>query len=184
MERIYSPQKWVNCPMEMPLTVHMHVPKVNIGRIKISGVLEAKEEVLGDIEFVMEASRCTLDMKTCEKYSTLNVGEMCVKFEWKNIYYSGIFDNFKPHLKCPFQPGNYTLEESVLDLSPFTMFPLDGYVYIAAFRLVSGKARKSKKVIMCINTETKIFKTSNKKLLQLDQLWGCCLKNFLSLWMI
>lgn len=118
------------------------------------------EEVLGDIEFVLGASKCTLDMKTCEKYPTTNIREMCKKFQERNAFYSSALSNFKPPLKCPLKPGNYTLSESRMDLAPVAFIPLDGFVWIVTFKFVSTeKVSQNKKIVMCLNSEVKIVKT-------------------------
>lgn len=128
--------------------------------MKYSGTIVVVEEVPGEIELVLESNKCSLDMKTCEKYDIINVREMCKKFQDKHAFYSNIFTHIKPTLECPIKPGNYTLEESSLDLRPFALFPVDGYIWVSSFKFVSGqKGIKGKKVVMCINAEVKILKT-------------------------
>lgn len=143
--------------------LNLSFPPVNYVNIKYSGSINVTHEVKGDIELVMEGNRCTLDMKTCEKNNNLNVGGICQKFHDKNAFYSSLFDNIKPRLKCPIKPGIYMIEEGFLDLSLISLLPLDGYIYVCAFKLAYGeKGSRAKKVAMCLNTETKIFKTHKK----------------------
>lgn len=143
------------------MTLSLAIPKVNIGSMKYSGVITVTEVVSGEIEFVLEASKCTLDMKTCDKYATVNFREMCKKFRDKNAFYSSVFENIKPSFNCPIQPGNYTVEEAVIDLTPVSFVPLDGFIWVVTFRFVSSeKGSKTKKIVMCLNSETKIFRTN------------------------
>lgn len=136
------------------------LPPTNIDKMKYSGTIAVSDEVPGEIDLVMEYNKCSLDMKTCEKYDIINIREMCKKFQDKNAFYSNIFAHIKPPLKCPIKPGNYTLEESSLDLAPFALFPIDGYIWVLSFKFASGeKGIKGKKVVMCLNAEVKIIRT-------------------------
>jgi hypothetical protein len=102
-------------------------PKSNIDKIDYSGYIIVKEEIKGDLVLVLDASRCSLDMKTCEKYSNRNFRDMCSRFHEKNAFYTSSFASINPPLDCPLQPGNYSLGESTIDLTLFSIFPYDGY---------------------------------------------------------
>jgi hypothetical protein len=163
--RDYRPQKWEKCPGDpTPVELHMILPKSTTNNlIPFSGYIEVKENVTGDLEFSIESSRCTLDLKKCEKYSNINFRDVCKKFVEKNTFYSGFFTGIKPPLKCPLQPGNYSLVESAIDLNIITFFPLDGFVWVVTFSLVSTESeKKTKKIAMCVNSETKIVKMAKR----------------------
>lgn len=161
MTRYYSPQTLKDCPIETPMKIKMNIPKYNTDKVRLSAIIIVTEEVQAEVDFVIESNQCKMDMKTCQKENSLNVAGMCDMFKAKNTIYSSIFDSIEPPLRCPIKPGNYTLRESILDLSPIRLIPLDGFVYVTTFRLVSGpKGTRSKKVALCLNTETKIFKTN------------------------
>lgn len=141
----------------------MTFPPSNINKLKFSGNIAVSEEIPGEIELVFEPNKCTLDMKTCEKYGNINIREMCSKFEDKSAFYSATFAAIKPAFKCPIQPGNYTWESSTLELTPLAMFPLDGFVWVASIKLVSSvKRSKTKKTVLCLNSETKIVRVNIK----------------------
>lgn len=124
-----------------------------------SGIIDVTEEVRGEIELVTESNRCSNDMRTCAKYDTLNIHDMCKKFLDRKAFYSNVFNHIKPPFKCPIMPGIYKLEEASLDLRAFSLFPVDGYVWITTFKFVASEKGKAKRIVMCINSETKIFKT-------------------------
>lgn len=147
------------------MSINMSIPKMNIGSLKYSGVITATEKVIGDIEFALESSKCTSDLKTCEKYATVNFREMCKRFQEKNRFYSGLFENIKPPLSCPIQPGNYSIEEASIDLTPVSFVPLDGFTWLVTFKFVSStKGSKVKKTVLCLNSETKIYRTNKQSL--------------------
>lgn len=162
MVRDYSPQKWENCPIQTPMSIQMSIPKSNINTLKMSGLITAAVEVPGDIELVVEANKCTLDMMTCEKYAGVSVRELCKRFKVKGAFYSNVIASIKPPLQCPIKAGNYTMEESTFDLSMLSVLPLDGYIWVVTFKLMSAENGKTKKIAMCLNSETKIFRTSRK----------------------
>lgn len=138
---------------------------MNYVNIKYSGYINVTEEIIGDLEFVIEGNRCTMDMKTCEKDNNLNVGGMCQKFEDKFAFYTGFFDSITPKWKCPIKPGIYTVHDGSMDLAIISLLPLDNKVFITTFRLVYGeKGKKAKKIAMCLNVETKVFRTNKKAL--------------------
>lgn len=161
--RVYSPQKWDNCPLKMPIMVNLTIPKMNYVQVKYAGVVSVTEEVKGELEMVIEGFKCSLDMTDCQKYNSFNVGGMCQKFQNTNAFYSSFFNSIRPPWKCPIKPGNYTIEEGLFDLNLISLLSLDGYVWSATFKFVSGDKRsKNKKIVMCLNSETKIIKTNKK----------------------
>lgn len=74
-----------------------------------------------------------------------------------NLIFSPVFSSFEPPLSCPVKAGNYTLKKIVIDLSIFSIFPMDGFVYVGNYQIVAGKQKR--KPVLCINYETKIVKT-------------------------
>ena len=138
----------------------MNLPKSNTNNsLPISGNIEVKENIPGDFEFVIESNRCSLDLKKCEKYGNINFRQICKLFMDENSFFKAFFSGIEPPLKCPLTSGNYTITDSAVDLNIVSFFPLDGYVWMVTFSLVSSeKGSKHKKVAMCINTETKIVK--------------------------
>lgn len=145
--------------MSLPMMLHLNFPEKNINKIMYSGYIEITEEITGEIELVLEVNKCDLEIKACEKYNSLKIGGMCQKFKDKNAFYSSGLSTIKPPLKCPIKPGNYSMENSAIDLSLVSVFPLDNFAWIVIFKFVAADSNKSKKTVMCINSETKIFKT-------------------------
>lgn len=91
----------------------------------------------------------------------MNFKDMCSKFI--DPLYASFFSRIQPPLKCPIAALNYTLLESTLDLTVVTFLPIDGFNIINSLKLVSiENGGKKKKVIFCLNSETKIFKVRVK----------------------
>lgn len=159
--RIYDSKKFENCPIDVPMKMFLEVPKLSVNGFNISGYVTVTDEVRGDVDMVIEATRCSIDMKSCEKYQNINIREMCTNFGRKNRYYTAVFAAIKPKVECPIKPGNYTLESTRLDLSGLRMFPLEGFVWILTFKLVSIE-KKSKKVVFCLISELEVTRGSRR----------------------
>lgn len=149
-----------NCPSKAPMKLNFDVPQSNLNsRISTSGTISVSEEVSGKLTLVLETNFCTLDMKKCEKTLTFNFKEICAKLKDTKAFYSSFLSNFHPRLECPFKAGNYTKNKSELDLSFLAPMALDGKVFVTEIRLLSFDAdKRNRKVVMCINAETKITK--------------------------
>jgi hypothetical protein len=146
------------------MIVNMEASKSNVdNKITFSGHMRVLEEIFGEIDLVLETNRCSIDMKTCEKYTTINIREICKKFKEKNAFYSPAFLSFKPPLECPLKTANYTSPQSILNLALISLLPLDGYVWLVSIKFVSSdNQNKSKKIILCLNAEVEISKTRTR----------------------
>ena len=132
--------------------------------ISFSGGGWTKNEVPGNLTGSLEFSRCSLDLKFCEKWQNVNVKEVCAKFVDKNMIYSVIMNAIKPKLECPIKSGNYTLDQTSLDLSALRLFPVAGYIWVLTAKFISyDKQSKTKNVVLCFNAELKIT-TGTKRL--------------------
>lgn len=139
------------------MVTNFSFPKSNINKLMLSGIITVKEDIKGDIDFTIESTRCDWNMTNCAIFSSTTIKDMCKKFTEKNKFYTSAFERIKPSLKCPIKTGNYLLEESSIDLLTFAMLPFDGYVWVVTFKMASGDIKnKTKKLIMCLNTEIKI----------------------------
>lgn len=128
--------------------------------IVYSGKLVVLEEIKSEIDLVLETNRCSLDMKTCEKSTTLNIRKICPKLKEKDQLYSKAISMIEPPLECPIKPGNYTSKQSSIEFKKVALLPIDGYVWIVTIKLVSsGTGNKAKRLILCLNAEVKIIKT-------------------------
>lgn len=145
-------------------------PKSNINKIFMSGTVTVAEEIKGNIDIMFESSRCSLDMKTCEKYGAHTVRGMCNMITDKSPFYSNIFSKFNPSLNCPIKPNNYTLTEVEIDLTFAALLPLDGYVWLTTLRLGTGESSlNGRKIAMCFKSETRVTRprrSRNQKIIQ------------------
>lgn len=157
--REYNLRKWANCPIETPVIVNVTIPESSINKLEISGHIYVIHDIVGDVEMNLETNKCSLDMKKCDKYSTIIIRDLCKKFKENNSLYSNVFENIHPPFQCPIKRGNYTIAESAFDMMRIAMLPLDGYVWVIMFKMVySENGQKPKKVAMCVNSETKMTK--------------------------
>jgi hypothetical protein len=140
------------------MTVALSLPKSNTNnKVNFSGEISISEDILGQIDLVIEANKCSLDMKTCEKAPTVNIKDMCSKF--KDSLYSSVFSKFQPAFVCPLRKGKYMIKEAAIDLTILTYVPLDGFIYVCSMKFVSiENSGKKKQLVMCLNSETKIVK--------------------------
>lgn len=146
--------------MKTPMNIYPRFPAAPNHKVAFNGYIEASEDFTGELVLVLDTSRCSLDMKTCEKFSNRNIRNMCARFKEQNKFYSSAFANIKPPLVCPIKAGNYSLGDSSLDLSALALMPIDGYVWLIKYRLVSVEdGGKSRRIIMCVNSEIKIVRT-------------------------
>lgn len=145
--------------MNPPIIINISTPLSNINKLDVAGTLTVLHDITGHIELVVETVKCSPDMVKCDKYSTINIREMCKKFKDTNSFYSDVFRSINPPLICPLKQGNYTIGASTFHLERISMIPLDGYVWLITFKLVaSDNGQKPKKFVLCLNSETKITK--------------------------
>lgn len=117
------------------------------------------EKLFGPIDISFENSRCKLDMKNCEKASNFNIRELCKRMTDPLSIYSSIFKNIQPPLKCPIEPGNYTIKSAEINFETLAFLPIDGYVYMTNVKMISSiNGSKVKKIAWCYNIETRIVK--------------------------
>lgn len=144
----------------MPVYGEFKIPKAILdAKLRSSGMLAVSEKIWGPIDLSLENNRCRLDMKSCEKFMTFNIKEICKKMNDPLPLYSNVFKYIEPPLKCPVEPGNYTVKPMELDLSVMALMPFDGYVYITSAKVSSTvNGGKTKKIAWCVIAETKIVK--------------------------
>jgi hypothetical protein len=159
--RSFSNITATNCDSNSTATVNITFAPTNINKISYFGFFDLKEDILGDLTLAFETNRCSLDLKTCEKYSQRNFNGLCDILQDENSYFASFFQSLSPQLKChPLKAGVYTAPNSTIDLQIFTYLPIDGYFWIIQLKLVEQRKNSaSKKLIMCINAESKVVKT-------------------------
>lgn len=142
----------------MPIKANLKLPEESSDFGVFSGTVQVDEDIFGDIDFVLESSRCSVGLKECEKYSNLNSKGLCKKFKEKNAFYSSFIRSFKPNFECPIRAGNYTLPETTIDLRFAKISPIDGYVFINTWKWVAtDKKTKLKRTVMCFYLEVQIL---------------------------
>lgn len=163
LTRVILFQNWAKCPLATIIDLNVTIPNKRAEElITLTGYASVSEEIPGEIGLVAEISRCSLDMKTCEKFNTRNFRDMCRRFTEKNAFYSKFFADIQPEWKCPIKSGNYVVNASI-ETSPVAWMPIDNYVWVITFKLVANDpGHKQKKTILCMNSETKIIRVNKK----------------------
>lgn len=142
--------------MKTPVTINVTVPESFSTSMTFVGSFTLSEEIVGG-DFVFSASRCSLDIKTCEKFNSINIKGICQKLNERHAFFSGVLDAIHPRLKCPVQAKNYTLAPSSMDMSFGKFLPYEGYILISNYKLVeTDKKLKTKRIIVRINQEVQI----------------------------
>ncbi|KAG5677730.1 hypothetical protein PVAND_007461 [Polypedilum vanderplanki] len=120
-------------------------PIGGINSVKLTGYIEMTEDYNGDLHATIDANKCDFEMKNCLKYNLLKIENLCSIFTNKIGMFSMAFNSIKPPLKCPLKVGNHTLMDTQLDLTIFSVIPLDGAVWVANFKLIgtNGKIKKN-----------------------------------------
>ena len=125
--------------------------------------MELKEPLYGPIDISFEHSRCSLDMKSCEKFLTFNIRELCKKLTDTTLFYSAFVAAIKPRLMCPIAAGNYSVPRTEVNLKFISFLPIDGYVLNTIVKAVStDPVKKTRKLAWCGKFETKIVKVRVK----------------------
>lgn len=163
--RTYIPLKDENCKNDMPIKVDLLFPKTASDFGLFSGNVSVGEDIFGDIDFVLESTQCSIDLKVCKKNNNFNFKGVCKTFKEKHAFYSPFLNSFKPNFDCPIRAGNYTLPETSIDLAFAKIFPIEGYIFIETWKWVAtDRKTKVKRTVMCYCTEVKIISINKRNL--------------------
>jgi hypothetical protein len=158
----YRIKNFVNCPIPGSSTpaiyLNLSFPEPDYYKLNGKGIAIINEKIDGDASLVVEGSRCALDLKTCQKSTPFKFGELCKKIADEKAFYYSALKDVSPPLRCPIKAGNYTVPESTLDLSMFSKFSLDGYIYVMRFKIIVNGANNVKKTLMCYSVEVEVSK--------------------------
>lgn len=113
-------------------------------------------EEFDDFELVIDLSRCSFDMKSCDRYPAPVVSNPCRKIELKNQFYSKIIESIEPPMKCPIKFGVYEMKYNSYEFpKAFSYFPFDGYVWLPTFKFIDKNTKKAK---ACVKAEVKVIR--------------------------
>jgi hypothetical protein len=131
--------------------------------ISIGGNLEVFKKLHGPIDISSDLNRCTLNMRTCEKFVNRNMRNVCKRFTNSSLNLSDMLTKVVPPLKCPIEAGNYTVERTDVDLKMLSYAPLDGFIYNILIKLITtDPVTKSRIIASCIKVEVKIVRVRVK----------------------
>lgn len=131
-------------------------------KISYSGYLDISKDVYGPLEISIDLNRCDLEMKKCEKLPTQKHKNVCRNLNVKKTFYHNAWKTLDPPLECPFRAQRYTATNSSMDLTPFTLLPLSGYMWIITAKLYSGD-EKARQVALCLDLNMKVVRVQRKR---------------------
>ena len=136
------------------------IPLNNLNDIvTFAGTFEVKEKLYGPIDLSFDNSRCSLDMKSCEKFLVINFREGCRRLTNTTLNFSYLLAAITPRLVCPVAAGNYTIKSTELNLKFISLLPIDGYIYNTIAKVIStDPVKKTRKLAWCSKLETKVVK--------------------------
>ncbi|XP_058449308.1 uncharacterized protein LOC131429273 [Malaya genurostris] len=119
------------------------------------GNFTVTETIQEPLELIVITNRCNLNMRTCETFNKLTLTRICSYINDDKGIFASFLKSLEPDFRCPIKPGVYFFKNSTIDLSIFTMFPLEGYRWQSSIKLISKSA--SKKEIYCLNSQASMI---------------------------
>ncbi|XP_019546967.3 uncharacterized protein LOC109417327 [Aedes albopictus] len=120
--------------------------------VQFQGNFTVMETIQEPLEIILATNRCTLDMKTCELFNKLTLSDVCRYINDQKGIWASFFKSMEPDFHCPIKPGLYKFQNSVVDLSFATNFPLEGYRWQTSMKLYSTV--KPKKELYCLSSQS------------------------------
>lgn len=153
-----------NCPGSQPIRFYITLGRTSghLNHIQYSGYLESSREVNGPLELILETSRCDINMKKCEKFSTQKFTKVCHMFEGKNNIFTSVLATMQPTLRCPIKNQRYEAVNSSMDMTTLAYLPLTGSIFMSTAKLFSGESKKAE-MVLCTSTEMRIIRARKEK---------------------
>lgn len=101
-------------------------------------------------------------MKKCEKNLTQKFKKLCQKLTDTSAFYYNALTTLQPKIECPIKAQRYTATNSTIDMRPFTLLPISGYIWVVILKLYSGE-EKARELAMCVETNLKTSKRPFEK---------------------
>lgn len=158
--RVYSQEKAATCTVPYADKYAIQFPgnlnfTSNGNIIKFHGNFSVTELIQEPLEMILVSNRCTLDMKTCEQFNKVTLADICRYINDEKGRWAPFFRSTDPDFKCPIKPGVYKFQKSILDLTFFTKFPMEGYRWLTFIKLFSGT--KPKKELLCLTSQSSMY---------------------------
>ncbi|XP_019550488.3 uncharacterized protein LOC109420572 [Aedes albopictus] len=155
--KVYSQEKASTCPVQHAHKFAIQFPgQLNFTSIdniiQFHGNFSVTEVIQEPLEMIIVSNRCTLDMKTCEQFNKVTLSDICRHINNEKGRWAPFFKSTDPDLSCPIKPGVYRFEHSILDLTFFTNFPMEGYRWLTYLKLYSKS--KPKRELLCLTSQS------------------------------
>jgi hypothetical protein len=143
---------WKNCRKNSDASLYLNITNGTIDKLEMSGFFNVSKGLDG-VELRIEASKCSLDLQTCDRYPIPPIKNFCEISKKEGVYFSNAFKMIEPNFECPLQVGTYIIKQNIIEFpSFFSYIPLGGYVWFLAFKLVDIESRNLK---ACFNAQIK-----------------------------
>lgn len=130
--------------------------------LQYSGYLETSREINGPLELLMEASRCDINMKKCEKFSVQKFTKICQLFQGKNSIFSGLLAMMQPSVSCPIKVQRYVATNASMDMTTLSYLPLSGSIFMSTTKILSGEGKKAE-MVLCTTMEMRIIRARKER---------------------
>lgn len=151
---------WRNCPGNLSAKLDSSSNLTIISnKLYTSGSIEVSKPILRPQELTFIVNKCDMDMKKCENNPPRAFKQLCSKLKDKKSFYYSALSKIHPTVECPIKVQNYSIETSMLDLTPLTFLPVNGYIWIMTTKVL-GEARE---VLMCIETSMSNVRSSTRR---------------------
>ncbi|XP_021697711.1 uncharacterized protein LOC110675940 [Aedes aegypti] len=119
--------------------------------VQFHGNFTVTETIQEPLELLIIPNRCTMDMKSCELFNKLTLTNICRYINDESGILAPFFRSIEPNIQCPIKPGFYQFKKSIIDLTFFLKFPLEGYRWQSSMKLYSRS--KPKKELYCLSEQ-------------------------------
>jgi hypothetical protein len=151
----FLPMNMKNCRKNLPISVNLTFTNGTIEKFEAFGSVNVSEE-LNNLDASSEIFKCSFDMKSCDRYPTPAVTDVCGRIDRKTVFYAAALEAIEPKFVCPLKVGVYNVRKVLIDFpSVLTILPLEKYVWIAKFKYIDAKSRNAK---ACVNFEAKFLR--------------------------
>lgn len=145
---------WKDCRKNLQVVTNFTIANGTYDRLEFSGYFKVLKD-LGDIEVRLEASKCSLDLKTCDRYPFPSDANACNVLQLKGKYYTEIIQSIEPTFQCPIKSGTYTINPLNFKFpAVLSRLPLSGYIWISSLKFVD---KQSRNLVACFSFQVKFI---------------------------
>jgi hypothetical protein len=119
----------------------MKITTVN-NKLYFNGVIDVSRNGSAPMELQIIVNKCDQDMKKCEKLPPRSFKQLCATLNDKSSFLYTLITKLDPPMECPVKAQQYIANNAVVDITPLTFLPMNGFVWIAVIKIFSGENRE------------------------------------------